>query len=836
MAFPFGGGLSLIKPRSGNSIRAGGVGTPIYVNTPQVEPSGVARFRTQPDGAPVVPGNISPSFSFDATIASSIASQLSLSRTSGATYYDSTGTIQTASSGVARFDNIFNGTAWVQAGLLLEEQRTNLVINTDISSAAWTPGHTTLSTDGTLDPRGSLAQLLTFDAFTVAHAIFTSTPPTITAGSTYTLSIYAKAGTTGSFIFLNFQDGGTSTNNAGAVFNLTGTGTATATETHTGGNGAISRTFQRYVGNGWYRLETTVSLATATSAYFQPGVAASATGNTWGSGGDIATTGGSGNNFYLALPQLEQAGFASSLIITSGAAATRSADIISSTDVTLLAAMAWVVETGELQAATASTLLGINTAVGIGEDTSNQLTTADGGTQTSKNREDWTQPTRGGIAWDATPRVSISLDGWVVATAGNTPVTPTSLYFGNTNNGASGFLNGHIRMMAAYAAADDTQLQALTPVGASFTIGAGINAALAATEAPDVAAFAATETINAALAATEAQDVAAFVASPVINAALAATEAPDTAAIAVQVKINAALSVTEAQDVAAFVVIEIDTAVLAATEAQDVAALAVTLTDNAALAATETKDVAAFVATIGDNAALAATEAQDVAAFVAIETDTAVLAATEAPDTATFSVQVKINAALGATEAPDVALINASGSIVAALTVTEAPDLAAFAASTIDVAFLAATELPDTAAFSVSIIPSTVCFLSLAATEAPDIASVLAYTTAFSLPTSRFIWPRAGDRYESLTVTTMKKAFSARNWDDFMSLANVRGIDVFGYNGLLSQAYEDAVPLINPATSRQAVKFFLSNGQQFVIDVPDDMTGIYRDVLRRMSA
>jgi hypothetical protein len=298
------------------------------------------------------------------------------------------------------------------------------------------------------------------------------------------------------------------------------------------------------------------------------------------------------------------------------------------------------------------------------------------------------------------------------------------------------------------------------------------------------------------------------------NAALAATEAADVAAFAVSETINAALASTEAQDVALINASETDVAVLAATEVQDVAAIVAQVKDNAALAATEAQDVAAINASVGDNAALAATEAQDVAAFVAIETDTAVLAATEAPDTAAFSVQVKINAALGA---------------------TEAPDLAAFSASTIDVAFLAATELPDTAAFSVSIISST-CFLSLAATEAPDIASVLAYTTALSLPTSRFIWPRAGDRYESLTVTTMKKAFSARNWDDFMSLANVRGIDVFGYNGLLSQAYEDAVPLINPTTSRQAVKFFLSNGQQFVIDVPDDMTGIYRDVLRRMSA
>jgi hypothetical protein len=116
---------------------------------------------------PPVPA-LTPIQVIDWTTTSSIPSQLSFSRTGGATYSDNTGTIQTAASGVARFDNLYNGTAWIQAGLLIEEQRTNLVINTDISSAAWTPGHTTLSTDGTLSPSGGLAQLLTFDAFTVS--------------------------------------------------------------------------------------------------------------------------------------------------------------------------------------------------------------------------------------------------------------------------------------------------------------------------------------------------------------------------------------------------------------------------------------------------------------------------------------------------------------------------------------------------------------------------------------------------------------------------------------------------------------------------------------------
>jgi hypothetical protein len=162
------------------------------------------------------------------------------------------------------------------------------------------------------------------------------------------------------------------------------------------------------------------------------------------------------------------------------------------------------------------------------------------------------------------------------------------------------------------------------------------NAALAATEAADVAAFAVSETINAALASTEAQDVALINASETDVAVLAATEVQDVAAIVAQVKDNAALAATEAQDVALINVSESDVAVLTATEAKDVAAFAVTETDNAALAATEANDVAAMVVGIVDAVALSATETPDTASIVISNPlpFLMALAATEAPDTA----------------------------------------------------------------------------------------------------------------------------------------------------------------------------------------------------------
>lgn len=53
----------------------------------------------------------------------------SISRAGNAYYFDNTGTLQTAATNVARFDNSWNGSAWVAKGLLVEGARTNVFLN-----------------------------------------------------------------------------------------------------------------------------------------------------------------------------------------------------------------------------------------------------------------------------------------------------------------------------------------------------------------------------------------------------------------------------------------------------------------------------------------------------------------------------------------------------------------------------------------------------------------------------------------------------------------------------------------------------------------------------------
>jgi Concanavalin A-like lectin/glucanases superfamily len=124
-----------------------------------------------------------------------------------------------------------------------------------------------------------------------------------------------------------------------------------------------------------------------------------------------------------------------------------------------------------------------------------------------------------------------------------------------------------------------------------------------------------------------------------MNATLATTEAPDVAAFAGQVVISAVMATVEAADSAAFAGSATWTGTLATTEAKDVMAFTGSAGWTGTLAVTEATDIAAFAGQVRISAALAVTEAQDVAAFngFLVAPLTGTLAVTEAQDTASFS-------------------------------------------------------------------------------------------------------------------------------------------------------------------------------------------------------
>lgn len=125
---------------------------------------------------------------------STIPSQLTFTRSGTATYIDSAGIIQTAASGVPRFN--YDGYTLEREGLLIETQRTNNALNSG-NLSSWTPVNLvgTANTTETTAPDGSnTATVYTETTATGQHRISTSASfASWSNGTTYSASIYAKA-------------------------------------------------------------------------------------------------------------------------------------------------------------------------------------------------------------------------------------------------------------------------------------------------------------------------------------------------------------------------------------------------------------------------------------------------------------------------------------------------------------------------------------------------------------------------------------------------------------------------------------------------------------------
>ena len=234
---------------------------------------------------------------------------ITFTRASGATYFDVNGVLQTASNDAPRFDH--DPATGASRGLLIEEARTNLLERSaEFDNAYWTKQGTTASANTSAAPDGTTsADTISETATNAAH--FLSRTISITSGTSYTLSVFAKAGTS-SILMLTLGDNEFGTPVPRAWFNLS-TGAVGSTV------GSPSATGIQSVGNGWYRCTITkAATSTASTAFYisitdTDGNAASYTGNT-------------SNNFLIWGAQLEAGAFATSYIPTTTAAATRSAD------------------------------------------------------------------------------------------------------------------------------------------------------------------------------------------------------------------------------------------------------------------------------------------------------------------------------------------------------------------------------------------------------------------------------------------------------------------------------------------------------------------------------
>ena len=242
---------------------------------------------------------------------------ITFTRASSGTFVGSTGTLQTAVTNVPRFDH--NPTTGESLGLLVEEQRTNTILQSNQFNTAWSPstGNPTISLVTQTAPDGVTQSWKFVEGTTNGSQSLLQTNVSFSAGmSAY--SVYVKAAerfkvslresiTTGATVLFDVSNG--------TVLSTTGTGTP---------SGQITP-----AGNGWYRCTMFLTQASTANRSARIFVVADATTTAVDSYADRTGDGTSGILIYGA--QLEAGAFPTSYIPTTTAAATRSADVASIT-------------------------------------------------------------------------------------------------------------------------------------------------------------------------------------------------------------------------------------------------------------------------------------------------------------------------------------------------------------------------------------------------------------------------------------------------------------------------------------------------------------------------
>jgi hypothetical protein len=213
-------------------------------------------------------------------------------------------------------------------GLLIEEARTNRFANS-ITFSDWVKVRSTISdnTDGVVAPDGSVAKVLKCDSTASnTHSMQLNTT-NAAANSVACASIMVKKQTTGivSHVVLRLIDDAAGSNNVYAVAFDLSTGEVTATGTQN----TVTAPFysKEDVGNGWFRLSIGFTKNnTAVRTDLQVGLSPVGTL----SGVLLPVFSGDGaSGVYIYGVQLEEGSFPTSYIPTSGATATRAADIAS---------------------------------------------------------------------------------------------------------------------------------------------------------------------------------------------------------------------------------------------------------------------------------------------------------------------------------------------------------------------------------------------------------------------------------------------------------------------------------------------------------------------------
>ena len=278
--------------------------------------TGVTTFGTSSttiNGAHEYP-SIRPTLDLNFAATKTLDRRITFTRDSLGTYTDELGIIRTVSNNTPRFDH--DPVTGESLGLLIEEQRTNLCINSTSSSNWGTPFQLTKDASKTITaPSGDIDAYEWTETTDSTTHLNNGPSVSISSGSSYSISAFFKrtAGTLDRGYLLQWYKGGGQTVRVSYV-------PSTDTTYISNSNGASAPTNVSVVTypNGWYKISFTAALA-ETSALAIVGVTDS-------SGLTNFTGDTSVKHSFWGL-QYEQASFPTSYIPTSGSTVTRNKDI-----------------------------------------------------------------------------------------------------------------------------------------------------------------------------------------------------------------------------------------------------------------------------------------------------------------------------------------------------------------------------------------------------------------------------------------------------------------------------------------------------------------------------
>lgn len=281
---------------------------------------GLAGYRINPAGGPIPVLDIN--FRDYKTFSSAIGPTASFSRASTATYFDQTGVLRTAAINAGRINHVYNGTSWISRGLLIEEQRTNICLQSNSFNTTWGENSGVMGiAQNVTGPDGTSNSAWTFtDSSGNLNGRYQSL--TLTNGATYTESVFIKKTTSPQTVFPDIHCVGP-TAIAGRSINTT---TGDTYSVSLAGYSTLSNTVNVSDCGDFWRISVTFTANATDTWYLALCPAASGT-----SGVLVPSLNGSAV-FYGAM--FEAGSFGTSYIPTTTASTTRSTDVcqISGTD------------------------------------------------------------------------------------------------------------------------------------------------------------------------------------------------------------------------------------------------------------------------------------------------------------------------------------------------------------------------------------------------------------------------------------------------------------------------------------------------------------------------